>query len=121
MEFHNHTEYKISVMGSSLGASFAAWYAWEYPRIHEMLLINMPIIINWHRVKKGIAHFGGRVTIIYGDKDPSYKYFGILDAVKSEQVEIGIVTDADHEFSNCVEQFIELPMRYLLQEPPKSY
>lgn len=57
-------------------------------------------MINWHRTKNGIEKFSGNsVEMLYGTKDPSYKYYEILECINSNKLIYRKVDGADHNFA----------------------
>ena len=64
-----------------------------------MMLINGPLQINWPKTRRGLDSFSGnRARLLYGEKDPSYRFVGLLDCIKSENVIYTVMPDADHFF-----------------------
>lgn len=103
-------------MGYSNGAILGARYAHKYQEIKKLLLINGPLMINWPQTKSGVEKFQGeRVVFVYGSKDPSYKYCGLTEYINSTvKVELVIAEDADHNFSEMLDYFCDLPMKLIL-------
>ena len=89
---------EVVYIGFSAGASSGAQQAHTIPEIKAMLLINGPLTINYIKQKKGIEAFLGPVHMIYGEKDPSFKYIGLLEFVKSDTFSYHICESADHYF-----------------------
>lgn len=111
----NIKEYKIYYMGHSNGALIGARYGIKYPQIKRMLLINTPLMINWHRIKEGIQEFSGeKITFIYGSLDPSYKYTPLLTPLLNDKIKLEIIEGQDHHFSKNTYDFKELPEEFLL-------
>ncbi|MEE1362685.1 MAG: hypothetical protein U0K23_08915, partial [Selenomonadaceae bacterium] len=70
---------QIFYLGISRGAAMAAMLGWQYPLLNNLLLVNPPLMINWHKLKTGLLKFkGNRITVVIGEKDPSYKYSGLI-------------------------------------------
>lgn len=114
-ENNNFDDYEILYMGHSDGASLVARYGYLYPKIKKMLLINPPIFFNWHKLKDGMKQFTGEEAIfVYGDLDPSYKYVEMLNLIGNDRVKIEIIKGADHHFVGKLDEFIDLPNKYLL-------
>ena len=106
---------KIYYMGHSNGALIGAWFGSKYPKIKRMLLINGPLMLNWHKTKDGIKTFTGeRMTFVYGSLDPSIKYTGLIEPFVNETVKLEIIEGQDHHFSKDTFEFKELPERFLL-------
>mgnify|MGYP005805012947 CR=1 FL=1 len=102
----------IFCMGISNGARLCAEYAHLYENISKMLLINAPLMINWHKTKKGIELFRGTyVMFVYGDCDPSFSYTRWIPLLKNNygaEVCLTIVKGADHNFKKHKREFFEL-------------
>ncbi len=45
---------------------------------------------------------------VYGEKDPSYKYFELLKNIDSSVVSLYSIGDADHHFSGMEDKEMEL-------------
>ena len=107
---------RIIYVGVSNGAVMGMQYAYLYPEIKEMILINGPLIMDWHKIKQGLYEFcGERITYIYGNKDKSYKYTELLEHIEMKtRSELCIVDGADHNFTGMEEEFINIPNRYIL-------
>ena len=110
-------DYKIYYMGLSNGGYIGATYAHLYTKIKRMLLINMPIFTNWHKIKKGLKQFDGEMAIlIYGTLDPSYKYAEMITMLNKDNVKLEIIENADHNFVGRLDDFIALPDKYLISK-----
>lgn len=108
--------YEVHYMGHSNGALIGFTWGHLYPQIKKMLLINGPLMVNWHRSKAGLAQIKDKtVTFVYGEKDPSHFFVGHLKpfAEESEQIHLVTVDNADHHFKGMLEAFIALPEIYL--------
>lgn len=102
----------VYLMGVSAGATIALWYAAKYPQIERVLCVNPVLNINLHLTSNGIRNFvGERMTIVFGENDPSAKWAKILPA--APHLQINIVPGADHLFSGKLDEFIDLPKKYL--------
>ena len=108
-------DYEVFYMGHSDGASLGARYGYLYPKIKRMLLVNSPLFFNWHLIKDGMKQFTGEKAIfVYGDLDPSYKYVEMLNLIGNDRVKLEIIEGADHHFVGMLDDFIDLPNKYLL-------
>ena len=104
----------IAAFGHSKGGQMLVSYAYMYPMIKNVLAVNVPLMINLHKTKAGINKFeGNKIHMIYGDRDPSFPYIGILDSTMSSRFCCSVVNGADHNFENMSEEFISLPERFL--------
>ncbi len=108
-------DYKIYYMGHSNGALIGAWFGIKYPKIKRMLLVNGPLMYNWHKTKEGIQNFSGeRIVLVYGSLDQSFKYTGLIEPLIDEKVKLEIVEGQDHHFSKDTFDFKTLPEKFLI-------
>ena len=108
-------DYQVYYMGLSNGGYIGAAYAHLYPKMKRMLIVNMPIFVNWHKIKDGMKQFNGKqATFIYGTLDPSYKYVEMLTLLNKDNIKLEIIKDADHNFVGKLDEFIALPNKYLV-------
>jgi len=114
MDNKGFTSFNINAMGYSAGATFLAWYAYELPNIKRVIAINPVLMINIHRMVDGINNFEGEsIKVIIGEKDPSITLAPMLDKIKSERFERLTILNADHNFMDMLEDFIDLPEKFL--------
>ena len=93
-------KYEIYYMGISNGGLIGAWYGNNYSFI-RMLLINPPLMINYHKTKEGLQSFNNdKVSLIFGELDPSFKLVGILDYINNDKVNYHIIKGEGHHLSN---------------------
>lgn len=112
-KFSDHTIY---YMGHSRGAQIALTYGYQHPKIKKMLLINAPLIVNWHKTKAGIEQSQNQeIQIIYGDKDPSAFYTRRLHPLLENNsfIRLEMIENADHHFTEMLDDFIGLAAKYL--------
>ena len=109
-------DYKeVYFIGISAGALVGAQQGYLNEKITRMLLVNGPIMINWPKTKKGIERFQGeKVELIYGMKDPSYRYYEILDCINSNKLVCTAIEGADHNFAG-MEDILENKMKEFIQ------
>ncbi len=90
----------ILFAGVSNGALIGAQQGWTVEKIRAMLLINGPLMINWAKTKKGLEKFRGEmVELIYGSRDPSFPYVGMLDRIASDVCRYRVIEGIDHSFT----------------------
>lgn len=107
--------YQIYYFGCSNGALMGARYAWKYPQIKRLALVNAPLMINWDKTKAGTLKFQGeQMVYIYGEKDSSAKFIGLLDLINNPAKSVHIIPRADHQFVGMLEEFENLPEQYLV-------
>ena len=74
----------------------------------KMILVNMPLMINFHRTKGYISRIPQTAILaVYGERDPSVSYVPFLDG-KFENVMVMRVPGADHNFQGMDDAFIGL-------------
>lgn len=105
----------VYFIGMSNGAILGARFGHLHLEIKRMLLINGPLMINWHHTKKGLEQFDGEcVTMVYGSLDPSYKYAEMVGFIDNPgKIRLVKCEGADHNFKNMDELFQSLPEEYL--------
>ena len=104
---------EIIYIGYSNGAYVGAQQAWKVSIIKHALLINAPLMINFFRTKEGAEKFKGeQMMFIYGDKDPSFQYFELLELIENDLVQSFYVEGADHNFTGMQDKIEELMLFY---------
>jgi pimeloyl-ACP methyl ester carboxylesterase len=111
----NKTEIKIKLFGYSAGAAFASYYAWEYPEITNLLLVNPPLMDHLELTISRMRSFSGNATLVVGKNDPSYKLGELFTLDKYADIfnNVIIFDGADHFFKGLLNEFIDLPFQYL--------
>ena len=74
----------------------------------RMVLVNMPLTINFHRTKKllfGIPET--EVIAVYGEKDMTYPYAPLLEGKRSG-LSVVRIQGADHQFIGMTDEFVAL-------------
>ncbi len=106
---------KAYYFGVSKGAQYGAMYAYQYDWVTKWLLLNMPLMINWHRSRAGLEKLlpTQRMTMLWGDRDPSYKYIELIDTIKGKNITKVILPGVDHMLSGVAEEFVKLLEKYL--------
>lgn len=107
---HGLKEYQVYYLGQSNGAAIGIINAYKYPEIKKLVCINSPLMINPHLLFDGIKKFNGeKMFLVYGSNDPSFPMIKIYSELESERIEFIHVNGADHNFTACLDLFIELP------------
>ena len=97
----------LYLFGNSDGCRKGLALSAELPFL-RMILVNMPLTINFHRTKRLLSLIPDTdVIAVYGEKDVSYPYAPLLEG-KSERVKVVRVPGADHNFAGKTEEFIKL-------------
>lgn len=111
---HKFKDVQIYHMGFSNGAYMGASYGYLYPEIKRMLLINPPLMWNYHQIKEGCNKFKGeKMVFVIGEHDQSKPFLSILDLIDNPSKEVIIYPKATHQFVGMLKEFIELPIKYL--------
>ncbi len=104
----------ILFVGVSNGALIGAQQGWMVEKIRAMLLINGPLMINWLKTKKGLEKFqGDKVELIYGSRDPSFPYVGMLDRMDSEMCSYRVMEGVDHNYTNETNMFCRVVTQFV--------
>lgn len=104
--------YEICYFGNSNGAMLGIIKGYTCTKITKMILINSPLMVNWHKLKHGLDNLKNKeVHLIYGEKDPSYFYLKRFEPIMKDnhEIKLKIIVGADHNFQGMVEDFINLP------------
>ena len=100
---------KMYFMGHSDGSIKGLELAASGMIFEKMLLVNMPLMINFSRNKKIILSLSQtEIVMAFGEKDPSFNYIPFLELNKPECLTIIKVPGADHNFKGMLDEFIEL-------------
>ena len=94
-------DYKeIVFVGISNGAFIGAAQCRKIEKIKNAVLINAPLMINFHKIKEGAQKFrGDNMYFLYGEEDPSFRYIEILNVIKNTACKYKIIKGEGHEFS----------------------
>ena len=72
----------------------------------KMILVNMPLMINFHKIKRYIFSIPQtQILAIYGEHDPSFPYMPLLNG-RAEHVKAITFPGADHTFQGLRKEFI---------------
>ncbi len=105
---------EVNAFGHSNGGQMLISYAYMYPKIKNVLAVNVPLIVNLHKTKEGIKNFvGNKMHMVYGEKDPSFRYIEVLKSSLSPKFSYSTIKNANHHFENMLEEFILLPKQFL--------
>ena len=94
-------DYKeIFFVGISNGAFIGATQCRKIKKIKNAVLINAPLMINFHEIKEGAQKFrGDNMYFLYGEDDPSFRYIEILNVIKNTACKYKIIKGEGHDFS----------------------
>lgn len=103
-------------IGMSNGAIIGARQGFRIKGIQKMLLINGPLMINYHKTIKGIKAFGGKpIDFVYGENDPSAMYTVWLKNEKISNYNVSIIPGADHNFAGMEDVLEDIIVNFLLK------
>ena len=106
-------EIQLYYVGNSNGSTQGLLDATQYFDFRRMVLVNMPLMMNFHKIKEALTRADTEIRFVYGEKDPSISYVPFLrNAGQKEgnlaRTEIVTVDGADHNFAGMRDRFIEL-------------
>ena len=115
--WEENTLEKAYYFGVSKGAQYGAMYAYQYDWVTKWLLLNMPLMINWHRSRAGLEKLlpSQQMTMLWGDRDPSYKFIELIDTIKGKNITKDVLPGIDHNLSGTAGDFVELLGKYLFE------
>ncbi len=100
-------EPEVYLLGNSEGCVKGLALATQIP-CRRMVLVNMPLMINFHKTKRCIAALPQtEIVAVYGERDPSASYVPFLDG-KFANLRVRTVAGADHNFNGMIQEFIDL-------------
>lgn len=99
---------RLYYIGVSNGAVQGIISAAKLFSFEQLLLINMPLMINFHKVMREMEQIDAKIKFVYGEKDPSGFYVPMLQGRIKENAAIEIIPEADHQFKGMLDEFIEL-------------
>ena len=106
----NHKGFQVYYLGHSNGAALGIINACHFPEIKKLVCINAPLMTNPHLLIRGIKEFSGeKMFLVYGSKDPSFNMVKSYSEFESVKIEFVRVRNADHNFTENLDFFIELP------------
>ena len=117
-------ERRLYYVGSSNGATQGLLLAPRYFSFERMVLVNMPLMQNFHKIKEALTRLHADVRFVFGEMDPSYSYLPFLRLAAQREtcrarVEIETVSGADHTFTGKQDDFLEVCTRLLLSAMEK--
>ncbi len=106
-------EVELYYIGNSNGSTQGLLTATKYFAFRRMVLVNMPLMLNFHKIKAALTRADTEIRFVYGEGDPSISYVPFLrNAGQKEgnlaRAEIVTVDGADHNFAGMTDRFIEL-------------
>ena len=101
----------IKFIGASRGATLGLTELSEQFHFEKLLLINIPLMLNFHKTIKAIKD--KNILFVFGERDPSVSYIPFL---KRYTENIMIIEGADHQFKGQTEELIRLSEFHLKGE-----
>ncbi|MDD7417401.1 MAG: hypothetical protein SPI86_01085 [Treponemataceae bacterium] len=110
----NFNDYQVYFFGHSNGAALGIINAYQFAEIKKLVCINAPLMINPHLLLRGIKGFSGeKMTLVYGSHDASFDMLKLYSELESDKIDFVRIHGADHNFTGCLDLFIELPGIFL--------
>ena len=105
-------EVELYYIGNSKGSTQGLLMATKYFAFRRMVLVNMPLMLNFHRIKEALTRADTEIRFVYGEGDPSISYVPFLRNASAKEgslarTEIVTVDGADHNFAGMTDVFIE--------------
>ena len=106
-------EIQLYYVGNSNGSTQGLLSATQYFHYRRMVLVNMPLMLNFHKIKEALTRADTEIRFVYGEKDPSISYIPFLKNAGQKEgnlarAEIVTVKGADHNFAGMTDAFMEL-------------
>ena len=106
-------EIQLYYVGNSNGSTQGLLSATQYFHFRRMVLVNMPLMLNFHKIKEALTRADTEIRFVYGEKDPSISYIPFLKNAGQKEgnlarAEIVTVKGADHNFAGMTDVFMEL-------------
>ena len=106
-------EIQLYYVGNSNGSTQGLLNATQYFDFRRMVLVNMPLMMNFHKIKEALTRADTEIRFVYGEKDPSISYIPFLKNAGQKEgnlarAEIVTVKGADHNFAGMTDAFVEL-------------
>ena len=104
-------EVELYYIGNSNGSTQGLLTATKYFAFRRMVLVNMPLMLNFHKIKAALTRTDTEIRFVYGEGDPSISYVPFLRNASSKEenlarAEIVTVGGADHNFAGMTDVFI---------------
>lgn len=111
-------EKTLYYIGNSNGSTQGLLVAARQFAFARMVLVNMPLMCNFHKIQHALTCVGTEVIFVYGENDPSYSYIPFLRHTCQKEtctarVKIETVPQADHNFKGMTDAFLACGMRVL--------
>ena len=105
---HGIDDPEVFFFGSSNGCIKGLELADHGVDFRRMVLVNMPLMINFHKTKRYILSIPQtEILTVYGELDPSIPYVPFLEG-RFRNVKVMTIPHADHNFKDMGTEFISL-------------
>ena len=105
----------IYAFGFSNGGLMLSNESYKYDNIKRVLICNTPLMFNFHTIKEGVKLFNQEsMTFVFGSNDQSYDYVPLIESIDNSKVKVIKLEGVDHLFKGYLDEFIDLPFKYLL-------
>ena len=106
-------EIQLYYIGNSNGSTQGLLNATQYFDFRRMVLVNMPLMLNFHKIKEALTRADTEIRFVYGEKDPSISYIPFFKNLGQKEgnlarAEIVTVKGANHNFAGMTDAFVEL-------------
>ena len=103
---------RIYYLGISKGGLLGCWYGADNPNIKRLVSVNAPLMINFHnKTLPAIRAFSKeRLTLLYGSRDPSYRYVPFVDRYAN----VITLEGSDHNLKGTSIRMQDIVDQYLL-------
>lgn len=83
----------IYYLGFSKGGLIGCWYGANDEAIIRLVSVNAPLMVNYYsKTLPGIKRLSDKLTLVYGTRDPSYKYLPFAE----KYADVHVIEGADH-------------------------
>ena len=106
----NMKDSQVYFVGHSNGAALGIINACKFPEIKKLVCMNAPLMMKPQLLIHGIKEFSGeKMNLVYGSKDASFNMVKLYSELESDKIDFVRIHGADHNFTGCLDLFIELP------------
>lgn len=106
----------VCYFGVSRGAYQGITFADTVPQIKSLLLVNPPMALNFSKQISALRSMAKKCTVVIGGKDPSAKFLPLLTQIQNPNLDLKVISDADHHFCGLDEVFFNLPVSTFLKD-----
>ena len=101
--------FDLRLFGGSNGAYQNLLLGARMPETTRVLCVNMPLMINYHRVTGALEALSHAAKIfVYGTRDPSLSYLPFLESKRLPHSRFLRIEGADHRFEGMLDDYVAL-------------